>query len=726
MVSTEEVITTGCSCNCGGSCLLKIHVRDGLIVRIESDDGEEPQLRACLRCRAYRQRVYAPDRLLYPLKRVGERGDGEFERISWDEAQETVASEYRRINKTYGAAAVFLAVGGGDVGRLHWMRPMYRVFSMAGGCSCGTGSASREGAIFAARATYGVIDFDTANAQYDYINSKLLVLWGSNPADTISGPGSILAMAQARETGARVIVIDPRFTNTAAILADRWIPIRPGTDTAVMVAMAYVMITESLHDQRFLDTYTVGFDHFREYVLGRQDGVAKTPAWAESISGVSAQTIADLAREYATTKPAALIAGWGPARSAMGEQYSRAAFVLAAITGNIGIHGGNPGGPPFEGIVGRLPRLGAGMRSGGNPIEAGSPRHPYALKNTGGAGLAVRVNSSLIWDAFLKGRAGGYPSDYKMLYLLNSNLLNQTPNVNKGVQALKSAEFIAVQEQFMTATARYADIVLPTCSFLERNDVTEGNGPHVSYMRRAIEPLGESRSHLDIAIGIARKLSISDYNDKTEEEWLTEIVGPAVSDYDNFKEVGVHKFHLAEPSVAFKEQIDDPQNNPFPTPSGKIEIYSQEIADMNNPMIPPIPKYIETREGRNDPLARNYPLQLTTTHFKRRAHGMFDNLPWLRELEPQAVMINTADAQARGIKDGDPVRVFNDRGQMIIPAKVTERIMPGVVDVPQGAWYSPDEQGIDRGGCANVLTRDEPSPGGVWSTHTGLVQIQKA
>lgn len=146
---------------------------------------------------------------------------------------------------------------------------------------------------------------------------------------------------------------------------------------------------------------------------------------------------------------------------------------------------------------------------------------------------------------------------------------------------------------------------------------------------------------------------------------------------------------------------------------------------MKNPMLPPIPKYIETWESGNDPLAKKYPLQLITTHFKRRAHSQFDNIPWLRELEIQAISINSADAQARGIQDGDKVRVFNDRGEMIIPAKVTERIMPGVVDIPQGAWYDPDQKGVDRGGCANILTKDDVSPGEAFPSNTCLVQVEK-
>lgn len=247
------------------------------------------------------------------------------------------------------------------------------------------------------------------------------------------------------------------------------------------------------------------------------------------------------------------------------------------------------------------------------------------------------------------------------------------------------------------------------------------------YVNKVIEPLYESRSPLEIAAALAKRLGVSIYDDKTEEDWLRAMLkGSLVEDYDSARSKGAYRIELPEPRVAFRKQIEDPQNNPFPTPSGKIEIYSQRLADMGNPDIPPIPKYIETWESRNDPLAARYPLQLLTVHSKRRAHSQFDRVPWLRELLHQALTINPSDALARGISEGDEVRVFNDRGEVIVPAALTERIMPGVVELPQGAWYSPDAKGVDRGGCANVLTRDKRSPGGAACYHTCLVEVQKA
>ncbi|MFC1995958.1 molybdopterin dinucleotide binding domain-containing protein, partial [Chloroflexota bacterium] len=255
---------------------------------------------------------------------------------------------------------------------------------------------------------------------------------------------------------------------------------------------------------------------------------------------------------------------------------------------------------------------------------------------------------------------------------------------------------------------------------------TGGATPHYGYVKKVIDPLYESKSPLDICRELADRLGFPDYITKADEEWVREMVKETdIPDYDTFKKKAIYRISLPEPRVVFKKQIDDLEKNPFHTPSGKIEIYSQKLADMNNPEIPPIAKYIPAWESRNDPRAQKYPLQLITTHFKRRTHTQFEKVPWLMELQPQEMLINSIDARARGISDGDEVRVFNDRGEMIIPAKVTERIMPGVVDIPQGAWYNPDEQGVDRGGCANMLTKDEPSPGGAFCYNTGLVQVQK-
>jgi anaerobic dimethyl sulfoxide reductase subunit A len=697
-----------------------------VVVRIEGGGEEEPLYRACLRGRAYRHWVYHPDRLKYPLKRVGERGEAKFERISWEEALDTAARELKRVKETYGNPAIlFCGMGGGSNGALHGRRPGYRLLNMFGGCTTVWATVSNEGAIFASMCSYG--QMNTGNMREDLVNSRLIILWGWNPADTIWDSGTSLLLAEARERGIKIVCLDPRYTNTAAVFATQWIPIIPGSDTAMLIAMAYTIIQEGLLDQRFLDTYTVGFDRFRDYVLGVEDGVAKTPAWAEPITGVPAATIENLAKEYASHKPAALIAGWAPGRTSYGEQFHRAAMALAAMTGNIGIHGGNA--PGWEGSYPSLWNL-RGMPVGKNPVDLSAPPRKNALPLPGGTNpTSARIPVTKIWDAILQGKAGGYAADIKLLWVLGNNPLNQLPDTNRGVAALRKLEFVLVQDQFMSATARFADILLPVNTFLEREDVAAPwlGAPYYVYVNKAIEPLYESKTDLEICTELASRLGIEGFNDKTEEEWVRWIVEscPDIPDYEEFKRKGIHRVELPEPFVSFKAQIEDPKNNPFRTPSGKIEIYSQLLADMNDPKIPPIPKYIEPEEGRNDPLAQKYPLQFISTHFRRRVHSLYEINPWLKPLEPQALWINPVDASPRGIRQGDLVRVFNDRGETIVPALVTERIMPGVVQLPEGGNYTPDENGVDRGGCPNVLTRSDPSPVGVFAANSCLVQVQK-
>lgn len=334
----DKIVMSGCSQDCGGRCVLKFHVTDGVITGIETDDAEEPQLRACVRGRAYREKVYAPERLLYPMRRLGARGEGSFERISWDEALDRVVSELKRVRDTYGPAVIYYLPGSGHGSTLlHTRSAVARLLNLLGGHTPRWGGASAEGAVFASRVTFGTLV--TGHTRDDHFNSRLLVLWGWNPVETIQSTLTSYYLIQAKEKGAKFVCVDPRFTDTCALLADQWVPIRPGTDVAMLAAMAYVIIKEDLHDKKFLERYTVGFDRFTDYVLGVADRIPKSPEWAEPITGVSAKSIQNLAIEYATTKPAALIPGYAPGRSAYGEQYHRATATLAAMTGNIGIHG---------------------------------------------------------------------------------------------------------------------------------------------------------------------------------------------------------------------------------------------------------------------------------------------------------------------------------------------------------------------------------------------------
>ena len=485
-----------------------------------------------------------------------------------------------------------------------------RFFSLFGGCTTTWGNTSVEGALFSSRMTFGT-PFNH-NSRDNLLHSKLIILWGWNPLETRFGPDTVHYLDQAKKNGTPIICVDPRLNPTGRRLEAQWIPIRPATDTALLLAMAYVLIAENLYDRRFIETYTSGFDSFKEYVLGREDGIPKTPGWAEPLTGVPSETIVRLARDYALHKPAALCTGWAAGRTAYGEQFHRAASVLAAMTGNIGIPGGQVAG-------GTDARLWASC-----PVC----RCPKAVSPSS--------TSPISMSFLLQGRAGGFPSDIKVLYILGCNLLNQWLNINKGVKALEKPELIVVHELFMTPTARFADLVLPVAHFLERQDIGQPwiGGPYNIMMERAVEPLPQVKSDLAIFTELASRLGIAAYNEKTEEEWLQEFVSatPGLPDYLQLKEKKVHYHAVQRPMVAFQKEIEDPANHPFRTPSGKIEIYSQKIAEMRNPLIPPVPKYLEPWEGPQDPLVKDHPFQLVSPHAKGRINSSLDNIPRLKAL----------------------------------------------------------------------------------------------
>ncbi len=701
--SEDRIITTTCSFDCGARCLLKIHVAKGVVQKIETDE-QAGGLKACARGLAQQEVLYAKDRLRIPLKRIGERGGGKFEPISWEEALDHIARELQRMKDQYGPHSIFLMDYFGSMSALHNSgRVGRRFFSLFGGCSSWWGNTSLQAAVFSSEMTFGTTF--TRNSRDNFLHSKLIILWGWNPLETRFGSDTAYYLAQAKKKGAKIICVDPRLNPTGKTLAEEWIPIKPATDTALLVAMAYVLITEDLYDRKFIETYTSGFEKFKEYVMGREDGIAKTPAWAEAITGVPAVRIARLAKDYALLKPAALYAGWAPGRTAFGEQYHRAAATLAAMTGSIGVKGGH--------VAGGTDRMAMGMLPKSLPV----------------AQVEMPVFHVVdLYALLLGGKAGGFRNDIKALYILGCNPLNQWLNVNKGIRALKIPELIVVHELFMTPTARYADILLPVAHFLERQDVGQPwtGGPYNIFMERAVEPIPHVKTDLEIFSELAARLNLPKYNDKSEEEWLREFVSdtPGLADYPRLKEKKVHYYEMRKPWVAFRNEVENPAEHPFRTPSGKIEIYSQKIAEMENPMIPPIPKYMEPWEGPADPLTGKYPLQLVSPHSKGRVNATLDNIPRLKAIADDYLWLNPQDAETRSIPPGESVRIFNDRGQMIRKAKVTDRIMPGVVSLEAGCWYTPDEQGVDRGGCVNVLTVDKTSPAGAFPCNSCLVEVK--
>ena len=753
-------IRVGCPAhNCGGRCLLIAHIEKGRITRLDTDDRPDtlaaPQLRACVRGLAYLRRQYHPDRLRFPLKRVGPRGEGQFVRCTWEEAIELVVGQLQRVKAKYGNEALFVPYGTGSYNQLNGSNTARRLLNLFGGCLGIYNSYSWGATNIATPTVYGTLV--TGNQRQDWLNSHYIIMWGWNPAEMRDGTNSDYFVKLARENGAKVVCIDPRHSLSAAALADEWISILPGTDTAMMSAMAYVMLNEKLFDADFVRTHCVGWDSsqmprgtenaesYTDYLQGSMDGIPKTPKWAEAITAVPAATIIRIAREYATRKPSMLYQGYGMQRRAFGEQVVRAGCVLAAITGNVGVSGGwasgvstpAPDGGPLETV----------FPTGENPVKASIP--VYLWSEAVLRGHEMTTEDGVIGTSHLK-------ADIKLIYAVATNcLINQHADVNRSAAILKDeskVEFIAVQDNFLTPTAKFADVILPACTQFETWGVEDGwkYGDEVILQPKLVEPPDMCQSDYHICAEVAERLGFGGaYTEGRDEkawvEWcldrFRETRFPGLPSLDTFIEqnLGAYSKPVTQPAIAFSDFRADPQKYPLNTPSGKIEIFSKTLFDMGKPdEIPAVPKYIPewessiVEEGSKSSKAeesetKRYPLQAIGHHSLARVHSTHANNDWLQEAFPQRIFINPLDAAPRGISDGDLVRVWNDRGDMLIPARLTRRIMPGVVDIPQGAWWNPDTEGVDQGGCINVLTSHHWTPLAFGSTqHSIRVQVEKS
>jgi anaerobic dimethyl sulfoxide reductase subunit A len=650
---SEKIVWSSCNVNCGSRCPLRVHVKEGRVVRVTADNtGEEGahgthEIRACLRGRGLRKWVYSPERLLYPMKRVGQRGEGKFVRITWDQAFDLIAGKLRQVINTYGNESVFRIYGTGNLGGVVSGREQIdRLMNLLGGQLRYYNSYSTAQITHAMHYTYGIKN--SGNHLTDIVNSKLVVFFGNNPAETrMSGGGSIRDLLVSQKASAvRTIVIDPRFTDTAITSADEWIPIRPGTDAALASALAYVLITENLIDQEFLNKYCLGFDQttmpadippgssYKEYILGRgPDGIAKTPRWAMAITGIPAERIVKLAREIGTAKPAYIAQGWGPQRHANGEQTARAICMLAILTGNVGIQGGNTGdregpyGIPFPPIP-----------AGDNPVKVSIPTFLWTKA------IKEHENFTALGDG-LRGRQR-LKTPIKFLWSFASNcLINQhsdTASTHLLLADTSLCEMIVLIDNVMTASARYADVLLPGTSCFEESDLCyQGYAVEMGALmlrQQAIEPLGECRSLYDICTGIAERMDVAEAftEGRTHDQWVAYMysqcrkVRPELpQSYAEALATGVFKWNRGgKPKIGLRRFREDPDQSPLNTPSGKIEIFSRRLWDLahtwklpQGEVISALPEYHPTWGMPGDDAASTYPLQLVGHHPKRSRRG---------------------------------------------------------------------------------------------------------
>lgn len=752
-----RIVWNHCAVNCPGRCALKLHVRDEEIVRIETyamdtDDMDDIQPRACLRGRSYRAWINHPDRINYPMKRASgtKRGEGTYERISWDEAIDLIVDNYRDVVDTHGYEAVYMNYCTGNYGVT--ARPWFRLLNALGGHLSYYGNYSLAQLMWITPYVFGskVSAGSTLSAARD---AKLILMFGTSPTETRQG-GAVSHhdyVAMREKTEARIYLIDPRFNDSLSGHSDEWLPINPGTDAALVAAIAHELIVSDLVDIDFLHTYCVGYDEetlpesakgknrsYRDYIMGiGYDHVEKTPEWAAPITGIPAGRISSLAREIGTTNPVFVDQGWGPQRRSNGEMTGWSICMIPILTGNIGLPGTNNG-----------------LREGSYSIDLmDMPDGP----NTVNAKISV---FSMV-DAIDRGhemteRADGVtgveqlPCDIKFLINYAGNCItNQNSDINwvhDVMQDEGKCQFILGSDILMTDSLKYSDVILPDLFRLEQVSMI-GAGGDGAYMLAGSEPYPpkfERRSAYDAAALIARALGKEETftGGKTQEEWLkscyerSRAKDPALPTYEKAMEMGVYtRKNPTDATVVMKDFRADPLLNPLDTPSGKIEIYSERLAAYiethefaEDDIVTPIPTYVSEWEGVGT-VTETYPLQLTGFHYRGRLHSSWGGVEILKELNPQEIWINPADAEPRGIAQGDRVRVSNAFGAMELLAKVGPRIIPGVVAVAQGAWHDADMGGdrVDRGGCINTLTTHRPSPLAKGNPqHTNICQVVRA
>lgn len=646
------------------------------------------------------------------------RGDDPFVEIGWDDALDLVAGELGRIRAAHGNAAIFGgSYGWSSAGRFHHAQSqVHRFLNTIGGYVRSVDTYSLgAGNVIMPHVVAPMDELLASHTSWPVLveNTELFVGFGGVPLKNCQvSPGGVGRHvvrdhlgAMARR-GVRIVNISPVCDNLDAGGSVEWLPIRPGTDTALMLGIAYVLTVEKLVARDFLATHCVGYEQFEAYLLGRSDNVAKTPAWADRISGVPSGRIERLAREMAHARTM-INAAFALQRASHGEQPFWMVVTLAAMLGQIGLPGGGFGvGYGAANMVGHAhPRIaGPTLPQGDNPVAAFIPVSRIA-------DMLLSPGERFGYD----GRNHVYP-DIRLIYWAGGNPFHHHQDLNRLRYAWRAPETIVVHEQFWTATARHADIVLPATTTLERNDIGYAGGEgFLVAMKQVREPFALAMNDFDIFAGIADRLGAKERFTENLDElgWLRQIYdtsarrnresGLELPPFEQFWEEGRVGFGTGEAATIMLDGFRrDPERNRLQTPSGKIEIFSKRIASFNLPDCPGHAVWSDPAEWLGGPKAAVFPLHLLSDQPARRLHSQLDASPHSiaeKVAGREPVHLNAEDARGRGIVTGDVVEVWNDRGRMLAGAIVGSATMQGVVRISTGAWLDLDaESGIELHG----------------------------
>ncbi len=680
-----KVYTTACPRNCYSTCAMKVEVEDGRIRRIEPHPGNAATPGgACLKGLSYVERVYHPDRVLYPLRRLPKSGG--FERISWDEALEAIAEKLAALRADPGPQSVLYYSASGTKGLLNAVgKKFWRLY---GGYTTTYGDLCWPAGLEATRLTLGD---NKHSAPWDIARARLIVLWGKNAAETNIHQMNFID--EALDAGAKLVVIDPRRTQSAE-RAELLVQPRPGADGALALAIAHLLIRADQLDHDFIEKHVQGYPAFRESVEGF------TPERAAEITDVPVEYIRRLAEYFGTIRPVTISPGYGMQRFTNSGQTMRAMLALLAITGNIGVPGG---GWVYANLQSHI------FDELRDPLAFYPPAKPDGI-------VRVSIPTARLGAEML---ATDDPP-LRMAWVERGNPVTQNPETNTVLEAFRALDFRVVIEQFMTDTAREADIVLPAKTMFEQSDVIGAYWhAYIQLKQKVIDPPGEVKPESEIYKLLAARLGMPESTDPgifpaTDAEVET-YLARALQPFP-----GLTLDRLREgPTLAPGQQEVAFSDSVFPTPSGKIELESQEAVERWG--VARLPDYGEPAESirRPQPDPAAFPLYLLTPNTKNRIHSQFNNLRMIRQFGDEPfVYLHPDDAGDRGVRDGEPVRIYNERGELRLEARIDNGLKRGCACVTNGWW-------ISEGGTVNFTSAARETDMGYGAAfHENRVEIE--
>lgn len=744
------------------------HVRDGKIVDISSqlDSDANPTVMV----KSLADRNSSNSRVKYPVVRKSYlegkgrgdlRGKEEFVRVSWEEAIELVAKAIKKAQAKGGNESLYNASYGG------WAHPgafkpnalAGRFFNQIGGAVRTSGEYSNGAAGQVNPSIVGDMEVYSIQTAHEQIieNTKVMILWGcdmykTNRAGyTVPNHRCYDAYEEYKKAGIKFISIDPIYTKSAQEFKADWIKIRPGSDVALMMGMMNYLYKTKKYDSKFIEKYTYGFDKFLPYLLGKTDGIEKTTKWAEKLTEIPAKTIEQLADIMVSNRT--FIAGnWSLQRAHHGEQVDWSIITLASMIGQIGLPGGGFGfSMHYEG--------GGDANSGKNTVggmsQGGGDKVKIAIPASRMSDLITKPGETVTY----KGKVIKYPKVEFMLSAGGSPIGHQ-PHVNELIEAMRTLDTVVVVEPWWTPTAKMADIVLPATTTMERDDVAGAmsySADRIYAMKKVVDPRYESKDDYEIFTLLAEQFGKGKRysRGRTPMEWLKRLFKRSSAKremgitFEQFWKEGVIKYDIPESAKKFVRHEafrKDPVNNALKTETGKIQIYSEKFASYGYEDFKGHPMWFEPAEWLgNEELVKKYPLHLVSPHPTYRIHSQLDNT-WVQNVHKvqgrEPIRISPNDAKKFGVRDGEIVEVYNDRGSLLAGVVVTNTIRDGVVAIEEGAWYSPEDakagESVFGGneqrkvrcnsGQVNVLTSSRPTSQMAQATtaNTVLVSIKKA